>query len=63
LQGDAEFLADLVAANDHVVMLPMPDALAALGQHREVLVADGPLRSFLEDWIAPSVRAHAVKRR
>lgn len=21
------------------------------------------LRSFLEDWIAPSVRAHAVKRR
>jgi hypothetical protein len=38
-------------------------ASAALGQHREVLVTDGPLRTFLEDWIARSVRAHAVKRR
>src|SRR5690606_7004293 len=30
--------ADLVAADDHVVVLPAPHPLAALGQHGEVLV-------------------------
>ena len=51
-QGDAKFLsdhtdhvldADFVAADDHMVMLAVSNAFAALRQHDEIFVTDRPV--------------------
>lgn len=66
-QCDAQFLgedfdyvsnADLVASDDHLVVLSVPDALVALREHREVLVTDCGMDRFKYGVVT---RSHVVR--
>lgn len=44
--------ADVVAADEHVIVLPLPDTFTALGKHGEVFVTDRGVNGG-EDGLVP----------
>ncbi len=54
---------NLVAADDHMVVLTVPDPLSALRQHREILIADRGVHTLVDGVVGARISSSVAGMR